>query len=446
MKLKRNIAFSIEHGAREILPKALLAKFLASREMRVYLGSTEAIEILAESLPPSIIFHKSTFNRASQEFKQMGHKFVFMDEEGGATIPRSQFEYFCEKRYRTVSSSYQDLVFLPGRRFEREVGQLISSRGVPFATCGWPRIDLWRAEFRPLFKKEADKLYEKHGTFLLFPSSFGKVARRHVQDPRASSKIKLERQIHQLRKRAFIRYLELLKHLSSDLPADIKIIIRPHPNESVRDWKFHTRGLRNIQVERQGDISPWIMASSGLLQWGSTSVLQAAMFGKRSLLFGEDYLEGLTDSPSFELCDKFTAVEEVWPLLERLPKNAFEEDSKIASEAKKILREEIEFDEDILATERIGEKLLSLDVTPSDTPSLRLVQLIKIYILSFGSNVKRVLQVFRIMDQHQTVSEKIQRGLATRRLRRFIASLENIDGERGVTVKRIAPNLVIIEK
>jgi len=44
-----------------------------------------------------------------------------------------------------------------------------------------------------------------------------------------------------------------------------KLIIRPHPSESIDDWYKITKDFNNVLVLRDGDITPWILAAMQLM-------------------------------------------------------------------------------------------------------------------------------------------------------------------------------------
>lgn len=447
LSLKPNVLLTIEHGAREILPKTLLAKHLAHRGFRVFIGSTESMEILARQIPPSIFFHKSTLNRSSVEIKELGHTFVFMDEEGGSTIPRSQLPQWCLDRYKTVSSEFQDLIFLPGRPVEKEIGEQIRTKGVRCVTSGWPRIDLWRKEYRAVFSKDANAIHRKYGRFILFPTSFGKAAWLNADDSQSKSRQTFDRQVYRIKQDAFLRHLDLVRYLSHGIAKEMTIVVRPHPNERSKDWRKHLKGLKNVVISKKGDIAPWIIASSALIQWGSTSVIQASMFGKESFLYGDESLEGLTDSASFELCTRLKSKEQILNKINSLSEEPFSEDKTKITEVEKILRREMAFDREVSATQKIVAALSDLGARPSSSVHLSLLGRLHTYYLFVGSHLRWGLRLLGLPFQHQTVAEKIRGGLTKKRLARFIQTLSQIESfGSDITVHRLGANLYSVQE
>ena len=58
-----------------------------------------------------------------------------------------------------------------------------------------------------------------------------------------------------------------------------QIIIRPHPAEDHDEWRRIASSFSKIKVIYEGEITPWIYASSALLHRGCASAIQAYMFG-----------------------------------------------------------------------------------------------------------------------------------------------------------------------
>ena len=55
------------------------------------------------------------------------------------------------------------------------------------------------------------------------------------------------------------------------------IIVRPHPAEDHKVWLEKTSDLKKTKVVYQGEITPWLLASKGLLHRGCTTAIQASI-------------------------------------------------------------------------------------------------------------------------------------------------------------------------
>ena len=59
----------------------------------------------------------------------------------------------------------------------------------------------------------------------------------------------------------------LLKKLSGLMKKNEKIILRPHPNESIHEWNKIFLNYKNILIVRDDDVTPWIYAKIVNSSW-----------------------------------------------------------------------------------------------------------------------------------------------------------------------------------
>jgi len=432
---------TIEHKEREFLPKCFLAMNLVKRGFRVYIGSSEAIHEIAKNIQPSIFFHKSTHPK-SPYYRSLGHKFVLMDEEGGVTTPFSTVEQFCKWRYETISDERQDLIFLPGKRWSDAVLAMPNLAGVKVHVTGWPRVDLWRSEFAIVHDTDVQRILDKHGTFYLFPTSFGAGHSSSFSEVINSSPDEMFKRIQQHKFDGFQDYVALLKSLVHILPDGEKIVIRPHPSEKMSEWKTTLKGLPNIDVIREGDISPWILAAKSILQFGSTTVTQAALNGKVNVQYKVRQELGVTDSPSFELSVNSHSPEEAYRLLSEIPQNT----SEIVQRATRVLENEMDFDYGQLAVAKISCILEEEALPPVPSVRVSIMARLKIGGYYYGSALRFLMQRMGLSrSRGKTVFENIKGGISAREVSKVIGSLEAVEGWSRVTLcKDIARNVVCI--
>lgn len=443
---RRTVYVTLEHKEREFVPKIFLSRLLVNSGYRVYLGSSEAIAVLAAEAAPGIFFHKST-HPSSPFFRSLGHKFVFLDEEGGITTPRSSISDFCRWRYKTVNKDRQDMVLFPSQKFLAEVKALDNARGVEMAVTGWPRIDLWRKEFRALYETEVDKLAERYGKFFLLVSSFGATDESgflHLIEK--ESPTDNFKSISEHKREGFYNYLTLVKDLAPMLEKGESIVIRPHPSESISGWKKLVQDLPNVVVVREGDVSPWIMASAGVLHYGSTSVTQTVLAEKPSLSFRVSERLGVTDTPSFELIPNVHEVEDAISILRGGEKSSVRVQGTrgLALDA---LRDFTEYDPNEYASEKIIAQLDRLEVEPIFRVALSRATWVKIFLLHLASGLRASLHKLGLGGpRSKSIVENLPGGVTATevagQLRRFDDIL-NLDSSW--SVDGIAPYLVVIE-
>lgn len=437
---KKTVTLSIEHKERELYSKCLIAAHLARKGLRVFVGSTEAIDILANALEPSIIFHKSTYDEKSRKYRKMGHKFVFLDEEGGATIQRSRLIQYCSDRYRSLSSESQDMVLLPGENYLKIISSM--RKGLNLKVTGWPRVDLWRENYRHVYAEKVREISREYPSFYLFPTSFGSLSINSYENGHDFTP-DLTTPDQERRKAALIRYIKFLKEISLLLRWDEKIVVRPHHSEDVRFWEKIFVDYENVIIRRDGDISAWILSSKNTIQWGSTSAIQAAFLGYSNVQYKVEPTAGLTDTPSFELCQNANTPTEAIELL-RGPSYS----PKMAKKARDILVEQMFFSEEKLATDFVAESLDGLDTGKVKPPKLSLARFLTISAIYFGSNLKRRLGNlgFQFVHKGQTIAEKIPGGITKDEVSSILCLIDACENQSSnFKLTQYAPNLVCIE-
>lgn len=442
MNKRRTVLLSLEHKEREFLPKCLLAAHLIHKGFRVFLGSSEAIHEIAKIIGPSVFFHKSTHPK-SPLYKSLGHTFVFLDEEGGITTPTSTIKEFCQWRYATVSKERQDIVFLPGKRWFEEVSQMPNVNGVKLHVTGWPRIDLWGSKYSILHDDKVQTIKREHGVFYLFPASFGAASQLSFERLIETSPNQMFAEIQIHKRDAFFDYIEMLRELSAGLTLGEKIIVRPHPSEDLREWENALIGFQNIEVIREGDVSPWILAAKAIIQFGSTTVIQSALNGKLNVQYRVKSKSGVTDSPSFDLCVTAQTPREVLSLISNPPQHVEEQINKALG----MLEQEADFEKAESAVSKIStildDLLIGGQFSPKFPPSLKL----RLSAIFFGSSLKFFLQRLGFFGKAgKTVFENLPGGITSAEVAKLIDKFNEIEGWADEPlVLQVGRNAVLLE-
>lgn len=448
---KPTIFISVEIKSREFIPKCFLSYYLIKKGFRVYLGSNLTINLALKKSDPSIILHKSTWERNSTHFKNLGHKFVIMDEEGGITTPRSLIKKYCKRRYESISKDTIDLIFFPSDRFFKNVKKLPNSKGIKLLKTGWPRVDLWNSSYEYLYENQIKKIKNKYGNFYLFISSFGMTSSRSYKSRIKNLNLAIKKKRFHSSFIMLKNNIFLLKRLSKLMNKDEKIILRPHPNESIKEWQTTFYKYKNILIIRDDDITPWLYAAESLLQAGSTTTTQAALLGKNSIIYDIKKEKGMTDTPSYELCKNVKTPEQVYKLLQ---KNKGKQNIKLSEFTKKLLKKEMMYDEKKPASLRISEELSKLNVGFAREFSSNFIDKIKIsiditkkYLINNFFNFFLLLPAKYYIPKKYFTSDKLKGDLDSKEVKNFLTLLQRKKKRKlNFRCKNIIKNLILIEK
>ena len=448
---KKTALFSIEIAARELLPKCLLALETAKSGMRVYIGSFRAMKQLEGKIDECIFFHKSTWaNNAPRLKKTIGAHFVFLDEEMGVAIPESQLKTHLSARYKHVTSdSYRDS-FAIGDMHKECMESLDVFNGVNVHALGWPRLDLWREPFHELYDSEVRKIKEEEGDYYLIVSSFGMISESSHKDAVKlfAENYNVDSNLADFKYGQFKSCIKTIGELSPKLKPDEKIIVRPHTSESLDEWERVLESYPNVIIRQKGDITPWLLASKGTLQFGSTVAIQAAFLGIPSIQLEPDQkLPSLTDTAPFEILESTKSTDEILTFF-RAPAHIH---------AKKIRLIAIDRLEGIvscldgpMASTKIAAVLQAIQVAPK--PPIRLTWPQR-FLICFKERINylnylksRLLKKERLRLKRSKF-EKIPNGLKEAEIGENIRELAKILGDDTDRIKcrQVAHNLVEIE-
>lgn len=318
------IYLPIEHGNREFNAKLLLAHELFRRNFMVVIGQQWMIYQNLHSLPPGVILIKS-FNRiheaAMRASKKAGFTLVLQEEELLGHLD----EEYIKDNIPIESLRYADMIFSNGTIEAKILKNMLPSSANFVYETGNARIDMVKKENSFIFKEDIDRIKEIHKEYILINTNFsitnsiwGSVdAVKNLQVRGGSLNLKSSSSVQKWEDGLDFEtknkegILKVIKKLSVALPKK-KIIIRPHPGESLNFWHTHLMHGDNLEVIRQGDHVPWTLASEILLHTSCTTGLEAFAAGKTafSLVSNECWLSKSFISnkvnPTFDNPDELT--------------------------------------------------------------------------------------------------------------------------------------------
>jgi len=347
---KKTIVFTIEIKNRELIPKCLLAYFFAQAGFRVYIGTFRSVNELRHRFKNVVFLHKSGYGRRAPGFKRsMTEHFCVLDEEMGAALIPSRLREIFEIRYSDFSSPTYDSVLTLNETHKEVLSRMPNMKGIDIQATGWPRVDLWRPDFIPIYETRVSALKEALGDFTLFVSSFGATSSKVYSKLRRSTTSQIERDYLDATEAAFTAYIELLRYLDKRITHCI--VVRPHNGESSKDWEDILCGCNNIRVISDGDVTPWVLAAKRVLTYRSTVALQAALAGVPVVQFQVSDLDGKGEVPVYLVSECLNERDAVFATLERPV--APEERELTRTRARAVLQEHLGEPSGPLACERI---------------------------------------------------------------------------------------------
>jgi surface carbohydrate biosynthesis protein len=297
----RSLIVPVENQVRELDPKLLVACAAAERGFRVFLGSRTRIDFRIARFPRSLYLSKGMTPKSAKMFRimrRLGHEVAALDEEG--LVYHSASEYYA----RRVSAQTLQLVsalFAWGEASAELLRAHPAYSGSPPRVTGNPRIDLLRPELRGYFAKDAARIRERFGPFVLINTNFAKVnayfpkmnllipaSRPGKPAELGAAGIGLPREFAEglaAHKQAlFDHFQAMIPALHAAFPGH-RLIIRPHPSENRAPWQALAADLERAEVIHEGNVIAWLEASSALIHNGCTTGIEAFCLDKPSLAY-----------------------------------------------------------------------------------------------------------------------------------------------------------------
>ena len=363
---KKHLYIAIEFKYRELFSKILLAFFALKAGFRVYIGSSQSIFKLIKfkNQKGGIFFFKGGLELDKAiDLKKKCDQFVILDEELGTE--KKNYAKLARKRIWPGTEKLIDRYYVIGKYGYKTSNSVFPEMQNSIKCTGWPRVDLWKKKNEFLFKKETDLIKKKYGSFILFSSDFGSISQEYIDSLlkvyKNSNWKSLRDEFPVIEKWAyetlkeFNKFYRILKDYDKieGLPL---IIIRPHPAEDIDTWFKLSKELKNLKVVYEGEITPWINASLGVLHRGCATAIQAHMRGLPVGHFVSEN-EKITETP-YKISQHLFTLNDIIKFCEMAMQNKEIRPIKYHTEFKEM----IYINNDKLSSELIVEDLLKLKV------------------------------------------------------------------------------------
>ena len=293
-----NILFlPIEIKTREFFPKLFLISRALKKNIHCFIGDKIAVNRAIRYFKKGVYFHKS-INKKDKEYildiKSKVDTYISLDEEFGfATTNKKQL-----KNYLDIRSSYEnvknvDRIYNWGKFDQSVWKKKYSSFTNKFLISGAPRLDIWKKKiYSVIFKNEIHDLKKKYKKFIFIPSTFLsskkklnqmiKEDKRIFKNKKEFLKKRINAKIFEFK--LFNEFVKLIRLLSKDFP-NLNIVIKPHPTEDPKDWIKNTKKYRNVYVDSQFELTPYIAAAELVIFNSSTSGIQSVLMNKKTICF-----------------------------------------------------------------------------------------------------------------------------------------------------------------
>lgn len=316
---KPTVYICVELKNREFDAQILLAAEAALKGYRCYVGTHAAIYALLRDKKElaGILLDKSTQPYELMKWEKTKCQSLFvLDAELSPILTLEDLEGEVPGRIYPGTDDLVDRFLCVGPAVYSVAMAHFGPGNRTVVKSGWPRIDIWREHGQEIYAKEATEINKRFGDFLLFVSSFG-----DLKDPESVKHLKSAGMIKvtprasmEIRRQGFFNFQKAVKILlewdaNPEVPT---IVVRPHTSEDNRVWRRVLKGAKKTFVVAEGEITPWVLASSGVIHQGSSTALhakfaskpvyfmaEASLFPNQGIAFSaSEYLVGVSNPPT----------------------------------------------------------------------------------------------------------------------------------------------------
>ena len=293
--LRKEFYIPIEIKAREFYSQLLLGGRIALKGGRVFIGSKNAVDSFIE-----IKKHKhgtylykgggASISKFRSKIRKLSSIAVLDQEISPAII---EYASYIKHRFVKGSLKYVSRLYYVGEMAKKSaIDVLMDINPDQIKAYGWPRIDLWKPKYHKIWQQEIQDIKERFPQpFLLFTSDFGCTTQKQVDEfvlafQKRGTK-KSEKELVEFSERlsnnfrSFQEFIVLLERISAETQLP-NIIVRPHPSEDHQAWCRSVSHLPNVHCVYEGSVSPWLLASEGLIHRGCTSAIEAFFSRKKT--------------------------------------------------------------------------------------------------------------------------------------------------------------------
>lgn len=286
---KKEVYIPIEIKPREFPSQVYLSGELAKKGARVFIGSKSSTDRLVNEKDNNqgVYLYKGG-GSSIEKFKNVSQRvssITVLDQEVSPAL--RNFDYI-RTRFVAGSLKYVSRLYYIGPEVrETAVKCLNDIDPEKVLDTGWPRVDLWKPSKHHIWENEVKKIHEEFGgDFILFSADFGVNSKRLLEERSRRIEVfgaeKTKHELEFLREQQkasyknFNQFIEFLSQMDSDsrIPP---IVVRPHPAEDHKVWIERTQNLNKTKVIYRGGITPWLLASKGLLHRGCTTAIEASI-------------------------------------------------------------------------------------------------------------------------------------------------------------------------
>jgi surface carbohydrate biosynthesis protein len=302
MKLNDDIPtvlFPIETLTRELDSKLVMALALAAQGCRTIVGHKESMKAIGGASTGVVWQGKSLFRAKSSDHladQLIGNRsaIMFLHDEGGMHQVKAWPNHVLKThRIEFLRKRNVNRVCVWGERQKHVLSSYAEELKDVIAVTGSPKFDLCLPDYAWVTAAKSEEIRQKYGSFILVCTRFATAAHSAGQGDPFRRKMnpalwpeslghesladlwfsKWQRDVHD-----FADFVVLTKELAVNFP-EHTILLRPHPSEILTFYQQAFASFKNVVVNRDDNVLPWIRAAKLVVHSNCTTGIEAVLAG-----------------------------------------------------------------------------------------------------------------------------------------------------------------------
>lgn len=447
--MKKIIFLPIEIKSRELKPKLYLAYQALKKDYYCFIGDKAGIFRSVKYFSPGVYFYKSiNFPDTDhiKKIKKLKNIYVVQDEESGFThSSKKDLQKYITVRSSKINVSLIDKFFNWGQFDFDEWKKRYKDYSYKFCLTGSPRVDLWSPNLiKKIYKKENNHIFLNYGINIVTIISSNITSKndlnRYLETDKIwfkfRSKKEKENRLKQLKSDLSFHYefVKMINKISKKNPK-INFIVRPHPGESVEDWKKITKKMNsNVILDNNFDITPWLYNSKFVIQSSSSVALQTLIMKKNLITYKPDGFNYNRNYPN-----KFGFIAKDSNKINTILRNKVKLSHKVKKDILLIKKRITNHDQSTAAKE------MMMEISKIHRNKEK-INLITFSFLSFLYFIKvNFLKIFKIQKIKKNIffpQSKIPNGISKKEVANFFHAIDS----NSINIKRFGPGCFLLFK
>ena len=462
---KKNLYLPVEIKVREFLHKIYLSFEASKRGYRSYIGSkSDIFQLISQKKNKGGVFFPKggITDQSIGLIKKKCDLHAVFDEEMNKSMQNylskgsilNFYKHIIKCRYNNLNLKSMDRYYCFNNGIYKAAKLIFNKKKCkPILLPGHFKEDLLKNNNLKIYEKKRKIILKDYGDFILFNSDFSYLSNveKGINDYTllikelvgetniAKREIKFFNKFAIYKYNSMLYFLSFLKQIDKKL-VNLKMMIRPHPRESIDDWKKIVKEFKNIFiVSPEEDVTAYILAARGVMHNGCSTAISALLLGKPTAYF---LIENILSNKKFvqedilKSCIKITNPENFYAWLQLLKKN-----SKDYLKKNEYLKN---FKKQKLSSRIILDNLDKSIINKENKIEIIIKKKqIIYYIIKYLVSLK-FLKKFPL-EKKLKIPSKIKDGIKKNDAEQYLRVLEKINGIRKKTkVRQLSDNLIEI--